>query len=169
MALFCQYKSLLWFSTPMKVIKPGTLTKRVISLYAEPGGEWIAVRDIGVQIIPHNIVAEGKITPVSLLLHIDNHYTQQSTLELFIPWSGLPTAMMHGAFLGMVDEMIYFVLFLLSRPCLYIFRRVHINCRISSRRKHLCQMWPKSDWFYQPFAYAAHFSVLLPHLYHRSL
>ena len=58
------------------------------------------MRDIRVQMSTHEIVVEGQISPLSLILHDDNHYTQQSTLALFIPCSGIPTAMMHRGFLG---------------------------------------------------------------------
>ena len=86
------------------------------------------MRGIGVQTNTHNIVVEGKLSPVSLLLHADKIFTQQSTLDLFIPWSDLSVAMTHGTLLGMYDEMIYFILFLLSRPCLYMLRHVHMPC-----------------------------------------
>ena len=66
------------------------------------------MRDIGVQIGTHEIVVGGQLSPVSLLLHVYNHYTQQSTLALFIPLSGLSVAMTHGDFWGMVDEMVTF-------------------------------------------------------------
>ena len=86
------------------------------------------MRDIGIQIRTHNIVVDGQISPVYLLLNINDYYTKQSNLELFIPWSGLPVAMTHGAFLGMKDEIIYFILFLLTRLCLYMLRCVNLPC-----------------------------------------
>ena len=68
----------------MKVITCGLWTNRVISLYAASGGERIDVRDIGIRISNHMIVVEVQLIIVSLLLHIDNHYTQKLTLDLFI-------------------------------------------------------------------------------------
>ena len=65
------------------------------------------MRDIGVQIISRDIVVKVHLIPVSLLLHVDNHYTQQSTLDLFIPWSGIPVAITYGAFWVMEDKMIF--------------------------------------------------------------
>ena len=73
-------------------------------------------------------MVEVKLGPVSLLLHVYNHYTQQSTLALFIPCSGLPVVMKHGAFWGMEDEIIYFILFLLVIPCLYMPKCLHLPC-----------------------------------------
>ena len=99
------------FSTTMKAITSCPLTKRAIPCNAEPGYGWIEVRDIGVQIITHVVVVIGQIIPVSFLLHFDNHYTQQSTLDLFILCSGIPIAMKHGAFWGNGgwNDLFYFI------------------------------------------------------------
>ena len=56
------------------------------------------MRDIGVQMSTHEIVVEDHLIPVSLLLHVDNQYTQKSTLDRFVAWSGLTFAVTHGAF-----------------------------------------------------------------------
>ena len=58
------------------------------------------MRYIEVQIINHEIVVECQIILVSLLLHVDNHYTQKSTLDLFITWPGLLAAMTHRGIFG---------------------------------------------------------------------
>ena len=73
------------------------------------------------RISTQNIVVEGQLIIISLILHVNNHYTQQSTLALFIPWSGIPTVIRQRAFGGMVDEMIYYILFILVRSRLYMF------------------------------------------------
>ena len=97
---FLQDTSLPWVSIPMKVLTPGLWANRVISRYAEPGGEWIDVRYIGVQISTHNIVVEGRLSLIYLILHAYNHYTQQLSLDLFIPCPGIPAAMMRRGILG---------------------------------------------------------------------
>ena len=66
------------------------------------------MRGIGVQISTHDIVVEGQLISDYLLLHVYNHYTQQSTMALFIPCSGLTAEIIHRTFLGMEDEMIFF-------------------------------------------------------------
>ena len=73
---------------------------------------------------------EGQLSLVSLLLHVYNHCTQQSTLYLFIPWSGLPVAMTQGAFWAIEDEIVYFILFFWKVPvciflgCISAFRKI---------------------------------------------
>ena len=96
---------------PITVITPGICTKRAISLYAEPGVERIDIMDIGVRISTQNIVIEGQLIIISLILHVNNHYTKQSTLALFIPWSGIPTVMRHRGIWGDggQNDLLYFI------------------------------------------------------------
>ena len=63
------------------------------------------------RISTYNNVIEGQIIIISLILHVNNHYTQQSTLALFIPWSGIPTVMRHRGIWGDGgrNDLLYFI------------------------------------------------------------
>ena len=93
------------------------------------------MRDIGVQLEPTR-VGEGLLISVSLLLQVDNHFVQRSTLDLFIPWPGLPVAMMHGAFILMEYKMNLFILFFLSEAYLYVIT-LYISSVENSRGKKI--------------------------------